>query len=135
MNYIAVTDVDTTLGSTWTTTDKKANAVMLANVWLTNQTLPAMSLIPIASQADYQSAIVHAGSVIAQDCANGLIYTAKETGLMVKQVRAGAVESEKRYYSSATSYTAGEEQASAILAYWLKTYGLQYAGVLMMTRL
>lgn len=109
--YITSSDVDTELGSDWAETEQKARAVMMANVWLTNQSLPDLDPIP--------SEWVTAGAEIAREAAAGKIFGAKETGVLSKSVSAGDVSSAKTFSTNAKVYTAGESLALAILKPWL----------------
>ena len=64
--YITIAQVDSLLGSAWTTEDKKARAVLMANVWLSAKPLPAFSEVP--------AAVVQAGAEIAREAAAGALY-------------------------------------------------------------
>ncbi|CAK7070153.1 MAG: hypothetical protein KER_03082 [Kerstersia gyiorum] len=109
--YVTVADVDAALGSDWAAPEKKSRAVMIANIWLTNQGLPDLDPMP----AEW----VQAGAEIAKDAAAGKLYGAKETGVLSKSVSAGDVSSSKSFSSTARTYTAGESLALALLKPWL----------------
>lgn len=109
--YITTEDVDAILGPAWAANDAKERAVMMANVWLTNQSLPSLDPMP----AEWKQA----GAEIAKDAAAGKLYGAKETGVLSKSVAAGDVSSSKSFSSTARTYTAGESLALALLKPWL----------------
>src|SRR5690606_19003196 len=111
IEYITVTEVDTLLGSEWAEAEQKERAVMIANVWMTNQSLPDLDPVP-----DEWSV---AGSEVAKDAAAGKLFGAKETGVVSKSVSAGDVSSSKTFSTNAKTYTAGESLALAILKPWL----------------
>lgn len=112
MDYITVADVDTILGANWAGTGDPVRAVMMANAWLTSK-------IKCAAPVPTPDAIKQAGAEVAKDAAAGLIYRAKETGVTSKSVKADTVSSSKTFSASATTYTAGESFALALLGPWL----------------
>ncbi len=107
-DYITIAQVDGLLGSGWTTEDKKARAVLMANTWLSAKPLPAFDEVP--------AAVVQAGAEIAREAAAGNLYAAAETGVLSKSVEADGVSSSKTYASNARKVTAGEAFALALLA-------------------
>lgn len=109
--YITVADVDTTLGSDWTTEDKKPRAVLMANTWLTNLGLPAFDPIP--------DDVIQAGAEVATEAAAGRIYGSKETGVTAKSVTADGVSSSKSFSESSRTVSAGESFAMALLSHYL----------------
>jgi len=109
--YVTAQDVDTKLGEDWAAADKKERAVMVANVWMINQGLPTVDPVPDAFKL--------AGAEIARDAAMGLVYGAKEIGVLSQSVQAGDVSSSKSFSSTARTYTAGESLALALLKPWL----------------
>lgn len=111
ITYITVSDVDAIAGSDWAATDKKDRAVMLANLWLSNQSLPVFDIVP--------DEVKQAGAEIAKEAAQGKIYSASEHGVTSKAVQAGDVSSSKSFSSTAKTYTSGENIAIALLAPWL----------------
>lgn len=113
ITYITIEQVDTLLGSTWTTEDKKPRAVLMANVWLTNLALPEFDPVP--------DDVIQAGAEVAREAANGKLYSAKETGVTSKSVKAGSVSTSKSYMDSSRSISAGESFALALLAHYLGT--------------
>lgn len=109
--YITVADVDAKLGPAWTTADKKASAVMMANVWLTGKSLPGLDPIP--------DEWIQAGAEIAREAAAGKVYGQTETGLLSKSVSADTVSSAKTFAANHKVMSAGETFALALLAPWL----------------
>lgn len=116
MDYITTAQVDTLLGPEWTTSDKKARAVLMANVWLTGKSLPNLDPIP--------DEWVQAGAEIAREAAAGKIYGQTETGLTSKSVKADTVESAKTFASNHKIVSAGESFALALLKPWLGGRGV-----------
>lgn len=113
--YITVDEVDSLLGIAWTTPDKKDRAVLIANVWMTNRSLPDIDPMPEEWK--------QAAAEIAREAAGGRIYGSRETGVASKSVKAGDVSSSKAYREGSQSYTAGESLAMALLAQWLQASG------------
>lgn len=110
-DFITIAQVDALLGSDWTTEDKKARAVLMANAWLSAKPLPAFDEVP--------AAVVQAGAEIAREAASGALYGASETGVLSKSVEAGGVSSSKTFSATARTVTAGESFAMALLAPYL----------------
>lgn len=110
-DYITAAQVDALLGPDWAADDKKARAVLMANVWLTDKKLPDLDPIP--------DKWVQAGAEIAREAAAGKIYSQTETGLLSKSVSADTVSSSKTFSSSHKVVSAGETFALALLAPWL----------------
>lgn len=121
--YVEVADIDRILGVGWADEAAKPRAVMIANVWLTNQQLPGIDPIP----GEWKQA----GAEIAREAAAGRIYGSKETGVLSKSVSAGDVSSSKTFSATAKTYTAGESLAMALLKPWLG--GL--SGVMLLKRI
>ena len=113
--YITVEQVDALLGAGWAPTDQKARAVLMANTWLTNLSLPEFDPIP--------EDVVQAGAEIAKEAAAGKIYGSKETGVLSKSVNADGVSSSKTYSESSRTISAGESFALALLAHYLNSSG------------
>lgn len=111
MDYITTAQVDTLLGPDWTTADKKARAVLMANVWLTGKSLPDLDPIP--------DEWIQAGAEIAREAATGKIYGQTETGLLSKSVSADTVSSAKTFAANHKVMSAGETFALALLGPWL----------------
>lgn len=109
--YVDVADIDRILGAGWADESAKPRAVMMANVWLTNQQLPDLDPIPDEWKL--------AGAEIAKDAAAGKIFGSKETGVLSKSVSAGDVSSSKTFSVTAKTYTAGESLALALLKPWI----------------
>ena len=115
ITYITVEQVDALLGAGWAPTDQKARAVLMANTWLTNLSLPEFDPIP--------EDVVQAGAEIAREAAAGKIYGSKETGVLSKSVNADGVSSSKTYSESSRTISAGESFALALLAHYLNSSG------------
>lgn len=115
ISYITNQDVDSLLGPDWAPEEAKDRAVMVANVWLTNQRLPELDPIPNEWK--------QAGAEIAKEAAAGRMYGATETGVLSKSVQAGDVSSSKTFSASAKTYTAGESLALALIKPWLSGMG------------
>lgn len=116
ISYITNQDVDSLLGPDWAPEEAKDRAVMVANVWLTNQRLPELDPIPNEWK--------QAGAEIAKEAAAGRMYGATETGVLSKSVSAGdGVGVSKTFSVSAKNYTAGESLALALLKPWLSPMG------------
>ena len=113
--YATVTDVDALLGSAWTDPAKKDEAVLISNVWMTNQGLPDKDPMPEEWK--------RAAAYVARDAAKGLIYGQKEYGLSSKSVTAGDVSSSKTFASNHKIVSAGESLALALLKPWLSGLG------------
>lgn len=113
--YITVEQVDALLGAGWAPTDQKARAVLMANTWLTNLSLPEFDPIP--------EDVVQAGAEIAKEAVAGKIYGSKETGVLSKSVNADGVSSSKTYSESSRTISAGESFALALLAHYLNSSG------------
>jgi len=124
IEYVTSADIDSILGPSWTTPEKKDRAVMVANVWLTNQRLPDVDPIPDEWK--------QAGAEIAREAAEGRMYGAVETGVLSKSVSAGGgVGVSKAYSANAKNLSAGESLALALLKPWLNPLG----GVRMLKRI
>lgn len=113
--YITVADVDAALGMDWTSADKKDRAVLMANVWMTNQNLPEKKPEP----PEYKQAAIE----IAREAAAGNIYGRTETGVMSKAVNAKGVSSAKSFSASHKVTSAGENMALALLKPWINQMG------------
>ena len=91
MIFITTTDVDTILGSTWTTEDRKALAVNQANVWLSSKSF-CSGLDPI------DDAIKQAGANLALLSSQNLLYVSRSDGVVTeKSVKADTVAVTKKY--------------------------------------
>lgn len=92
MIFITTTDVDTILGSTWTTGDKKALAVNQANVWLSTKSFCG-GLTPTVDNA-----IKQAGANLALLSSQNLLYVGRSDGIVTeKSVKADTVAVTKKY--------------------------------------
>ncbi|NYT67972.1 hypothetical protein [Pusillimonas noertemannii] len=124
IEYITVEEVDALLGSSWSAADKKDEAVLIANVWMTNQQLPDTDPMPEEWK--------RAAAYVAREAAKGGIYGQAEYGLMSKSVQAGDVSSSKTFASNHKIVSAGESLALALLKPWLGGLG---GGVFMLKRI
>lgn len=113
--YISVEQVDALQGADWAPEERKPRAVLMANTWLTNLSLPEFDPIP--------EDVVQAGAEIAREAAAGNIYGSKETGVLSKSVDADGVSSSKTYAESSRTISAGESFALALLAPYLNNSG------------
>lgn len=113
--YISVEQVDALQGADWAPEEKKPRAVLMANTWLTNLSLPEFDPIP--------EDVVQAGAEIAREAAAGKIYGSKETGVLSKSVNSDGVSSSKTYSESSRTISAGESFALALLAHYLNSSG------------
>lgn len=91
MIFITTTDVDTILGSTWTTEDKKALAVLDANTWLSEKSF-CKGLDPIAEE------IKQAAAYLARLSSQDLLYVTRTDGLVSEStVKADTVQVTEKY--------------------------------------
>lgn len=99
MIFITTTDVDTILGSAWTTEDKKALAVNQANVWLSTKSF-CSGLDPI------DDAIKQAGANLALLSSQNLLYVSRADGVVAEStVKADTVQVTEKYV---TGYEQGK---------------------------
>ena len=92
MIFITTTDVDTILGSTWTTDDKKAAAVNQANVWLSTKNF-CSGITPTVDNA-----IKQAGANLALLSSQNLLYVSRSDGVVTeKSIKADTVAVTKKY--------------------------------------
>ncbi|WP_312537703.1 hypothetical protein [Stutzerimonas nitrititolerans] len=108
--YITIAQVDGLLGSDWTTEDKKARAVLMANAWLTERLTVGFSDVP--------DAVVQAGAEIAQLAASGGLYGAQEREVVSTSVTAGPVQSSKTFREGSKALSAAESFALALIKPW-----------------
>lgn len=123
IEYVSVAEVDALLGASWAEAGKKDEAVLIANVWMTNQQLPDIDPMP----GEWKRAAAY----VARDAAKGAIYGQTEYGLMSKSVSAGDVSSSKTFAHGHKIVSAGENLALALLKPWLGGLG----GVRMLKRI
>ena len=91
MIFVTVAEVDTFLGTDWTTLDKKDNAVFMANVWLSAKKF-CSGIDPIVD------AIKQAGAYAAKLASNDKLYETDTDGTVTeKKVKADTVEVQKKY--------------------------------------
>ena len=92
MIFITTTDVDTILGSTWTTEEKKALAVNQANVWLSSKSF-CSGITPTVDDA-----IKQAGANLALLSSQNLLYVSRSDGVVTeKSIKADTVAVTKKY--------------------------------------
>ena len=108
--YITIAQVDGLLGSGWTTEDKKARAVLMANAWLTERLTVGFSDVP--------DAVVQAGAEISQLAASGGLYGAQEREVVSTSVTAGPVQSSKTFREGSKALSAAESFALALIKPW-----------------
>jgi len=108
--YITIAQVDDLLGSDWTTEDKKARAVLMANTWLAERLTATFSEVP--------DAVVQAGAEIAQLAASGGLYGAQEREVVSTSVTAGPVQSSKTFREGSKALSAAESFALALIKPW-----------------
>ncbi|UHC81664.1 protein singed [Pseudomonas sp. NIBR-H-19] len=116
--YITLADVDTILGSTWTTEDKKVRAVMQANAYLTSLKLVGIDMDAIPEDVKL------AGAELAVVASQGKLYQQHTEGsLEAKTVKAGSVTTSKTFASFDSSKTIalpdGVQFALALLNPWM----------------
>ncbi|MEI2416211.1 hypothetical protein V8Z80_08505 [Orrella sp. JC864] len=121
--YVTVAQVDELLGDGWAAADKKAEAIFIANVWMSDQDLPALDPMP--------EQWPRAAAYIAREAAAGRIYGQTEHGLMSKSASAGEVSTSKTFAHGHRVVSAGENLALALLKPWRGGLG---AGVVMLKR-
>lgn len=116
--YITTEDVDDVLGVDWTIPDKKASAVLQANIYLTSLNLQCVPDKP------YPDDLIQAGALLARSAADGTLYKQQtESGSLVsKSVDADGVKVSKTYDSgqnSSSSFLPVDVQmALALLQPW-----------------
>lgn len=116
--YVTIKDVDGVLGTEWTTTDKKASAVLQANAYMTNLRLQGIKLNALPQD------VITAGAYLAKSAAEGNLYKQQtESGALTSRtVDADGVRVSKNYASgqaSSTSLLPGDVQlALALLGQW-----------------
>ncbi len=115
--YISVADVNTILGSAWTTEDKKAGAVMQANAYLNSLNLMGVGMDDIPEE------VKQAGAQLAKCASEGKLYQQQTEGsLEAKTVKAGSVSTSKSYGSidrtSAAAQPSCVQLALALLTPW-----------------
>ena len=109
-DFITIAQVDALLGSDWTTEDKKARAVLMANTWLAERLTATFSEVP--------DAVVQAGAEIAQLAASGGLYGAQEREVVSTSVTAGPVQSSKTFREGSKALSAAESFALALIKPW-----------------
>ncbi|MHA3884574.1 hypothetical protein [Stutzerimonas degradans] len=108
--YITIAQVDELLGADWAAEDKKARAVLMANVWLAERLTATFSEVP--------DAVVQAGAEIAQLAASGGLYGAQEREVVSTSVTAGPVQSSKTFKDGSKALSAAESFALALIKPW-----------------
>ncbi|QPI62434.1 hypothetical protein [Vreelandella venusta] len=90
MQYVTVADVDEKLGEAWAPEADKARFVAMANAYLSALHIQLPDPVP--------DEIKLAGAELAAAAADSSLYVTQTQGVMTqKRVKAGTVESEKRY--------------------------------------
>lgn len=115
VEYVTVERVDAQLGPEWAPADDKDEAVLIANIWMTNQRLPDIDPMP--------KEWVTAAAYVAREAAKGSIYGQSEYGLTSKSVKADTVEVSKTFAAGHKIVSAGETLALALLQPWLRGLG------------
>jgi hypothetical protein len=115
--YITVADVDSLLGATWTSEDKKSLAVMQANAYLTALNLSGIDMAAMPDE------VMQAGAQLAKVAADGKLYQQQTEGsLEAKTVKAGSVSTSRTYASldrsSSSAQAEGIQFALALLTPW-----------------
>lgn len=114
--HITIAQVDGLLGSDWTTEDKKARAVLMANTWLTQKRLPEFAEVP--------DAVVQAGAEVAREAAAGRLYAAKDREVLSVTNRVeGAVTKTTSYAQGSVEIPEGIAFAMALLAPYIGSGG------------
>lgn len=115
MIFITTTDVDTVLGSTWTTEDKKAAAVLDANTWLSEKSF-CKGITPTIDDA-----IKQAAAYLARLSAQDLLYITRTDGVVTeKSVKADTVAVTKKYAEgSETGKQADMQRVDSLLSPFL----------------
>lgn len=91
MIFITIDEVDTFLGTNWTTPEKKDNAVFMANVWLSAKKF-CSGTDPIVDE------IKQAGAYAAKLASSDKLYEAQTDGTVTeKTVKADTVQVTKKY--------------------------------------
>lgn len=92
MIFITVEEVDTLLGSAWTTSDKKASSVLQANTWLSAKKF-CRGIEPVIDNT-----IKIAAAYLASLSSSGLLYVTKTDGTVTeKTVKADTIQVTKKY--------------------------------------
>ena len=114
MIFITTTDVDSILGSTWTTEEKKALAVLDANTWLSEKSF-CKGLDPIAEE------IKQAAAYLARLSSQDLLYITRTDGVVTeKSVKADTVAVTKKYAEgSETGKQADMQRVDSLLSPFL----------------
>lgn len=103
ITFVTVEEVDALLGDDWTSADKKARSVLMANAWLTGLSL-TLPCNPKTHEPVIPDDVKLAGAYAALAAANGGLYTQQSTGVMLsKSVKADSVEVSKTYAEIASN--------------------------------
>ena len=119
ITYITVADVDEILGPDWTTQDKKASSVFMANVWLNSL---GLKVCPDHIPNDVKTA----GAYAAKAASEGGLYQQKtDSGVVTSSsVKADSVSSSKTYAEMATNSASLLDPNLQIALALLKPYGV-----------
>lgn len=122
--YVTIADVDSLLGMEWTDEDKKAEAVLKANLWLNERIDVDEDPVP--------SAIKLAGAQMAKLAAAGSLYGAQERETTSEEVSATSGTYVKESYSAGSKFvSASENFALALIRPWMNSI----ANVFMLKRI
>lgn len=115
MIFVTIDDVDSILGSNWTTPEKKAGAVNQANVWLSTKSF-CSGIDPIVQE------LKQAGANLAQLSANGLLFVTRTDGVVTEKTvsaQSGTSVSKKYATGQETGKTAEMQFIDALIAPFL----------------
>tara|TARA_R100000322_G_scaffold95674_4_gene60305 strand:- start:237 stop:629 length:393 start_codon:yes stop_codon:yes gene_type:complete len=106
--YVTIENVDGLMGPDWALNDDKPRFIAMANAYLSAQRLQPLSPIP--------ETVVMAGAKLAAAAAEGNLYPQQSSGAVTSErVKAGSVESEKKY-AQAEKHEALAERVQFALA-------------------
>lgn len=105
--YITTEQVDALLGPGWTTEEKKSRAVLMANTWLTNLSLPEFDPVP--------DEVIQAGAEIAREAALGTLYGGQAREVLSETKTVDVVSKSTTYAKGSSTISAGESFALALL--------------------
>lgn len=115
--YVSVDEVDAVYDNAWWL-DKpvtKEQAVLMANVWMTNRNLPDIDPMPEVWRL--------AALELIKDIAVGNVFKETERGVTSKSVKAGEVSSSKAFSHNYQQLSASENLALEMLKPWTRGLG------------
>lgn len=130
LTFIAVEDVNSILGDTWTEESKKARSVLMANTWMNSLNLK----LP-CNKATHETIIPddvkQAGTYAALSASNGGLYQQKtDSGVLLsKTVDADDVSVSKTFAELASNSTALLDSDLQLALAMLKPYGVSQSQV------